>query len=565
MSIWRSMGVREKVALLALTLVTGLVSPITPASADESATDVNVTAEPGISKTASAPKRAHIRTASKKVVPGKRFTFKVSGLRAGAHVYPFILLGSKNQCCGAGLSTIYSPRGKTLRVSFRWPIRFTSCRLAGGRECKSKEWKSGRVTVGLRHADVDGQATYLTGKAAASARVVIEARRTRSNRSAPRLMTDHRATSSTRARAASAPAITTIPPLHDCEGSRWMTNAGAAGSGEQFNVSFTPTGATRYLARSIPGAYNMIWSDLMTCQPFALDLTPDQRSSMFQQMMCHVLYGVGPLGGSTFDFEAFRPSVPATTYLDVASYRCNWPPSTSAGDKFIGRIIQSNADTSSQRAAWLITGSKGRPQRLWIETASVYSCLRGKGFDGPDQVAGLFIAEYLPEAPGKTASCSDVPIIHQPVNAYDNYGSANAGRAMCRGNPARPESMPGGTVRQSFTIGGQVATLSSATVQIDPDSRVSANLTLVLDGVPVASATSAASGDTNFSWSPVAVRSGQQATLQIYFTSSYGKIITVYTAGSPGGVFTTSNTCPDGAPSVTLSSTGLRAVVRGST
>ncbi|NUR73321.1 MAG: hypothetical protein HOU81_21090 [Hamadaea sp.] len=47
------------------------------------------------------------------------------------------------------------------------------------------------------------------------------------------------------------------------------------------------------------------------------------------------------------------------------------------------------------------------------------------------------------------------------------------------------------------------------------------------------------------------------------FTATYGKIITVYTAGAPGGIFTTANSCPDGAPNVSTSATGLRAVVSG--
>ena len=160
-------------------------------------------------------------------------------------------------------------------------------------------------------------------------------------------------------------------------------------------------------------------------------------------------------------------------------------------------------------------------------------------------------------------SASTSPPPPSQVSPYNNYGSANAGHAMCRGNPGRPESMPGGTVTQTFTVPAGVATLDAATVQIDPDSTVTAHATLLVNGNPEASDNELAAGDTNFTFSPVSVSSGDQVTLEISFTATYGKIITVYTAGSPGGVFSTSNSCSDGAPSVTTASTGLRAVVSG--
>jgi hypothetical protein len=151
----------------------------------------------------------------------------------------------------------------------------------------------------------------------------------------------------------------------------------------------------------------------------------------------------------------------------------------------------------------------------------------------------------------------------QSVNAYDNYGPANAGHAMCRGNPGRPESMPGGTASQTFTVPSGVASLSSALVQIDPDSTVTANLTVSVNGTAEATAAAAAAGDTNFSFASVPVQPGDSVTLSITFTATYGKIITVYTAGSPGGTFTASNSCSDGAPSLSTTATGLRAVVSG--
>jgi hypothetical protein len=169
-----------------------------------------------------------------------------------------------------------------------------------------------------------------------------------------------------------------------------------------------------------------------------------------------------------------------------------------------------------------------------------------------------------PPPPAATTPAGNPPPANpQPADAYDNYGPANAGHAMCRGNPGRPESLPGGTASQTFTVPGGVATLSGALVQIDPDSTVTANLTVYVNGSAVASAAAAASGDTSFTFGPADVRAGDTVTISITFSATYGKIITVYTAGSPGGTFTASNSCSDGAPSLSTTATGLRAVVSG--
>jgi hypothetical protein len=149
-----------------------------------------------------------------------------------------------------------------------------------------------------------------------------------------------------------------------------------------------------------------------------------------------------------------------------------------------------------------------------------------------------------------------------PVNAYNNYGPATLGHAMCRGNPGRPESMPGGTATQTFTVPAGVASLSSALVQIDPDSSVTAHLALAINGEVRATATSLAAGDTSFNWPAVATSPGDQASLSISFTATFGKIITIYSAAAVGGTLTYSNSCSDGAPSGTTEN-GLRAVVGG--
>jgi hypothetical protein len=149
------------------------------------------------------------------------------------------------------------------------------------------------------------------------------------------------------------------------------------------------------------------------------------------------------------------------------------------------------------------------------------------------------------------------------VRAFDNYGPANAGRAMCRGNPSQPLSMPGGTASQTFTVPPGVASIDHVLVQIDPDNRVTGHGSLIVNGAVRATATAAAVGDTNFSFARVPVAAGNTAEFRVSFTATFGKIITVYTAGSPGGVFTASNSCPDGAPNVSTGATGLRAVVFG--
>ena len=144
-----------------------------------------------------------------------------------------------------------------------------------------------------------------------------------------------------------------------------------------------------------------------------------------------------------------------------------------------------------------------------------------------------------------------------------NYGSANKGYAMCRGNPGNSLSMPGGTVEQTFTAPSGSVSVTSAMVQIDPAAEVTAHMTLLVNGQARASATAQASGDPRFNLGSVAVSGGDSLTLRISFTATAGKIITVYTAGAPGGTFRTFNSCPDGAPTVTRSDTGLRAVVYG--
>ncbi len=162
---------------------------------------------------------------------------------------------------------------------------------------------------------------------------------------------------------------------------------------------------------------------------------------------------------------------------------------------------------------------------------------------------------------------SDPPIVvPREITVYDNYGPAlQPGHAMCSGNPGRPESMPGGSLTQTFMVPAEVAVITSAMVQIDPNAQVTAHATLSASGGQNVSANAAAAGDTTFQFSALPVSPGQTVTLSISFTASQGKLITVYTAGSPGGTFTARNSCSDGAPSLTRSPQGLRAVISGRT
>jgi hypothetical protein len=123
--------------------------------------------------------------------------------------------------------------------------------------------------------------------------------------------------------------------------------------------------------------------------------------------------------------------------------------------------------------------------------------------------------------------------------------------------------MPGGTATQSFTVPGGVASIDSAMVQIDPASSVTAHATLFVNGTPRASTDATPVGDTQFGFGQVSVQPGDQVTLSISFSATFGSIDTVYTTGNPGGTFTASNSCSHGGANVSTSSTGLRAVISG--
>jgi hypothetical protein len=205
----------------------------------------------------------------------------------------------------------------------------------------------------------------------------------------------------------------------------------------------------------------------------------------------------------------------------------------------------------------------GTSNNVWEQASWVGGPGGGSGW-----ISEHFIEDRAPlgqPSPG-VPPCNSPPPDSPPnstrIDLYNNYGGGAEGHAMCRGNPARPESMPGGVATETFSVPPNVGSVDSALVQIDPDASVTAHATLSVNGVARGSADAAAAGDTTFSFPAIAVQPGDSLSLSISFSATYGKIITVYTVGSPGGTFNASNSCPDGAPSVSTSS-GLRAVISG--
>lgn len=162
------------------------------------------------------------------------------------------------------------------------------------------------------------------------------------------------------------------------------------------------------------------------------------------------------------------------------------------------------------------------------------------------------------------------PTVGQPVKLYDNYGTViTAGTPMCAGNPGRPESMPGGTVAQTFTA-TRSAVISSALVQIDPSPALTVTASVKINGTTAAGTTAVPVGDTTFTFSPIAVRAGDTVTLMLTWSGSpisgsNPKLDTIYTVGNPGGSLSVRNSCSDGAPTYDTTSTGLRAVISGTT
>jgi hypothetical protein len=372
-----------------------------------------------------------------------------------------------------------------------------------------------------------------------------------------------------------------------CGGSFWIRSTRTIGDGVGTYVQVEPTQAAR---KSLPSGreddpvYRALWDDLRRCTHIGRGMTASQLHSVYMQMACHARYGLSShFTGNTWDLEAWRNDVDWSEGLSLGG-KCgqSYGDVDNAGRYLHGRIVNAFPDPNPQQlTAWLVDTLQPNSVdvRLHIKTVRAYGCLRDQGKEAASWFPDHFLDQYVPIVtreigdevcpPPPTQPSTPLPALpNSPapatrVTAYNNYGGGAVGRAMCRGNPARPESMPGGTASQAFIVPTGVASIDSARVQIDPDNTVTAHASLLVDGSVRATADASASGDTNFAFPSVPVKPGDQITLSISFTATFGKIITVYTVGNPGGTFTAANSCPDGAPSVSTSSTGLRAVMSG--
>ncbi len=271
---------------------------------------------------------------------------------------------------------------------------------------------------------------------------------------------------------------------------------------------------------------------------------------------CHSLVTLarGPLvSNGIYRYAITLSGFPADTSVSVECYDSVSPsgfsPFTMTTDGMGNSFEQNKCFSGDGPDHWVVAGGLTSNHVQW-----------GGGSPTPQLPTATPTQTPIP-SPMPTPSPTSSP--SQPVDAYSNYGPANTGYPICRGNPNNSQSWPGGTVSQTFTVPVGVASLNSALVQIDPDPTVTAHMSLAVNGNVVATTTATASGDTQFWFGPVSVSAGDMITLSISFTATYGKITTVYTAGSPGGTFTTSDSCPDGASNVHLTNTGLRARVSG--
>ncbi|HVA10173.1 MAG TPA: putative Ig domain-containing protein [Acidimicrobiales bacterium] len=178
-------------------------------------------------------------------------------------------------------------------------------------------------------------------------------------------------------------------------------------------------------------------------------------------------------------------------------------------------------------------------------------------------ILGLLESAYM-EAPAAAAV----------AYTYNNYGGATLGIPMCRGNANYPlgHDLPGGSFSQTMVVPAGVATINTVEIEIDPVATVTASLTLSVNGITEASASATPAADTFFHFPNVNVSQGQSVRINVSLSdngdSSTGQIVTIYEAGSGGGLFTYSNSCVQdivGGQEVSGSSSTntLRAIVSG--
>ncbi len=182
--------------------------------------------------------------------------------------------------------------------------------------------------------------------------------------------------------------------------SSWIFAAGTTGAGVAADVSLNPTEQTRLIGRFYG---NDVWAALNGCVGLPY-LTDDEYQSIYQQFVCHLEGGLTTGDtGPTFDFEAWRPVVPA--FDSLLDYHCN-PPDPRGGQEYVNQIVQWAADPNAQKTAWLITPtSSGMLQREWIPTSEIYYCLKNAGYAGPTELDHDFFVSYLdPRGPDVTQS-----------------------------------------------------------------------------------------------------------------------------------------------------------------
>ncbi len=359
---------------------------------------------------------------------GRTFTLAASGLTPGNHVTPFVVPVDGRNCCGVGIAqTHVVPASGKVSFSFRWPARYYRCPEAARAHCARIAWRRGQgVLVG-----VDAPEMHPLPSAASQGEqhTLMKVRVRAIGRGASRAQ----ATSA----AAADPLAGTGVSMHACH-SPWMTSAGTLGAGVGADVSFAPTDRARYLGRFSPDS---VWVNLQGCAPFPY-LTKDEQDSMYEQMLCHLEGGVAHLGGSTFDFEAWRPVVPALSSLVTA--HCNPDLGPGGGTQYLDQLVQWSGDPNGQKAAWLISrDAHGALQRRWIPTTQIYGCLKRQGKQGPVELDHSFIARYL--AP-----------VGPPVQASETCGQPPSPAPASPGTP--PVLVPpiGGTAPPS-TAPGQPA------------------------------------------------------------------------------------------------------------
>jgi hypothetical protein len=181
---------------------------------------------------------------------------------------------------------------------------------------------------------------------------------------------------------------------------------------------------------------------------------------------------------------------------------------------------------------------------------------------------------YKPQASSRLGTpilAPTVPSSAREIKFYNNWGKTTDGHAMCTNNTARPESIDLGKVKgkvtQTFVAPKDAWAISSATIQIDQQVATIVTAELALPNHRSVTAKAFAANDTSFVFPRTMVTPGDTITLSLTFSSAAeapSKLVTIYTAGEPGGTFAAINNCPDGAENVgPTTATGLRAIIKG--